>query len=436
MTGLPNNWNIMFAETSVYRSLDINKASVLAGAPAWLEALRRDDARYLAAADAISARDDAWKYSPLASFWKKGFSPVHRAEGVISDDVRRLLIRDAYNIIVFDGQVLPQDLSLAAGMPGVSVCGGAAAAAALGSRQKYVEAVTPNDTELFLRLNRACFSDLVVIEAAPGVKFSGLIHIIHVASRPVSASFPRLFLYAGRASSVNVLQSYCAVPGLEYLSVPVADIVLEEDAAVEYAERHESSPNGFHIGSARVWQNRNSVFRSFILAGGAEIFRSNFSVMIAGEGASTEVNGLHALRGENHADSHTFLEHSVPNTRSDQLYKCVLEDESRSVFNGRVQVHREAQQTNSYQLNKNLLLSRGCRVDTKPQLEIRADDVKCTHGATIGRLNEEQLFYLQTRAIRKEAAVAMLVRGFMDDVIAKVRHPLMRGAFDQHIPKV
>jgi len=120
------------------------------------------------------------------------------------------------------------------------------------------------------------------------------------------------------------------------------------------------------------------------------------------------------------------MEHIAPNARSNQLYKCVLDDASRSVFNGKVHVHREAQQTNSYQLNKNLLLSRDCRADTKPQLEIFADDVKCTHGATIGQLSEEQLFYLTTRCLSREDAARMLVRGFMDDVLNTIKDPLMR----------
>jgi Fe-S cluster assembly protein SufD len=135
---------------------------------------------------------------------------------------------------------------------------------------------------------------------------------------------------------------------------------------------------------------------------------------------------LHDLKGDRHADSHTFIEHIAPNARSNQLYKAILGEQSRSVFNGRVLVHREAQLTNSYQLNKNLILSREARVDTKPQLEIFADDVKCTHGATIGQLDEDQVFYLATRGITKDAATAMLIRGFIDDVLAQIQDPVLK----------
>ena len=172
---------------------------------------------------------------------------------------------------------------------------------------------------------------------------------------------------------------------------------------------------------------RNSSFHSFVLTKGAKIFRNNLSVILGGEGAQAHVNGLHALKGDRHADSHTFLDHRAPNTRSDQLYKCILQDSAHSVFNGKISVRREAQLTNSYQLNKNLILSRECCVDTKPQLEINADDVKCTHGATIGQLSEEELFYLQTRGIGKDEARQMLVRGFVEDVLNKISNPGLRA---------
>jgi Fe-S cluster assembly protein SufD len=136
---------------------------------------------------------------------------------------------------------------------------------------------------------------------------------------------------------------------------------------------------------------------------------------------------VHSLRTDHHADSHTFIEHCEPNTRSDQLYKCILEDESHSVFNGRILVDPKAQLTNSYQLNKNLLLSRECRVDTKPQLEIGADDVKCTHGATIGQLNEDEIFYLETRGIKRDEARRMIIKGFIDELISRIESPFLRG---------
>jgi Fe-S cluster assembly protein SufD len=211
----------------------------------------------------------------------------------------------------------------------------------------------------------------------------------------------------------------------------VTDIRLAAEASLELLQAFTNAPEAFNVASTRVTQAQDSRFRSFQFTDGSRLFRNNLSVLLEGEGAEASVNGLHRLKDARHADSHTFVEHIAPNAKSDQLYKAILEGEAHSVFNGKILVRREAQLTNSYQLNKNLILSREARVDTKPQLEIFADDVKCSHGATIGQLDDDQLFYLAARGITRDAAMTMLIRGFVDDVVSRISDPVLRGKLIQ-----
>lgn len=393
----------------------------------WLEALRRDDAQYVDQYDLPLFNNEEWKYSSLNVLWQQAYKLVERFEGVIPDEVRALFIDGAKNIVILDGHVVGKTLmGLSDDLAGLALSSGDEAFKKLESDQAYSGAIARNDAKLFVRLNRLYFADLLAVVMPRGCEATGLVHIINVVTASDAAVFPRVLIKLEQGAQLNVLQTYRSLANGEHFNAPVTDIVVEEGARLEYVEKHAYSLSLSCIASVRAWLKKDSSLKAMMLTAGAGLFRSNISVMIEGAGASAEVNGLHHLKGEAHADSHTFLDHQAPNTTSNQLYKCILQDESRSVFNGRVFVHRDAQKTNSYQLNKNLLLSRRCRVDTKPQLEIKADDVKCTHGATISQLDDEQLFYLQTRAVGREDARQMLVRGFIDDVLSKVGHPLIR----------
>jgi len=210
------------------------------------------------------------------------------------------------------------------------------------------------------------------------------------------------------------------------LSRSQVEVVLEEGARLELLRLVASGTGGFCESRLQVRQARDSSLLVFFVTKGGRGVKDHVSVALEGEGAEAFVNGLHHLAGESEAESHTFVDHVAPSTMSSQLYKSILRDKSRSVFNGRIMVRREAQLTNAYQLNKNLLLSPAARVDTKPQLEIFADDVKCSHGATIGQLDDEQMFYLQTRGIDRIAAGEMLVHGFVQDVLEQIKDPRLR----------
>jgi Fe-S cluster assembly protein SufD len=287
---------------------------------------------------------------------------------------------------------------------------------------------TPNDAKEFLSLHEVFATVPLMIDIPAEVAPVGPLRLLYepVQISGPGAFFPRAVLKVGANARARVLQMFNARgAGVSYTG-DLTDIILEPGAQLDILQVFLNHADSFQISHTRVFQKKDSALRSFQLTKGSSLFRNNFSVILDDQGASADISGLHQLDGISHADSHTLIEHRAPNATSRQLYKSILDGESRSVFNGRVMVRREAQQTSSYQLNKNLLLSRGARVDTKPQLEIFADDVKCTHGATIGQLSDEQLFYLQTRGLKRDAARRMLIRGFVDDVVGQVRDPGLR----------
>jgi Fe-S cluster assembly protein SufD len=224
--------------------------------------------------------------------------------------------------------------------------------------------------------------------------------------------------------------SFCVEANAEAVIVSAAackiDIVLKEGARLEILRVASDEA----ASALKVRQAKDSSLRSFFFTRGGVAVKEDVHVALEGDGAEAFINGLHYLASEATAQSIVHVEHIAPRTTSDQLYKSILRDKARSVFNGRIIVRREAQLTNAYQLNKNLLLSSEARVDTKPELEIFADDVKCSHGAATGQLDEDQLFYLQTRGIDKPAAAQMLVHGFVEDVLDRIKNPALRQEID------
>ncbi len=217
------------------------------------------------------------------------------------------------------------------------------------------------------------------------------------------------------------------------LSNSAIEVILEDGAKFELLRVAEEGPGGSCESTLTVRQSRDSVLRSFYLTRGGRMVKDNLYVTVNGEGAASFINGLHVLSGDSQAESRTHIEHTAPSTTSHQLYKSIVRDKAHSIFFGRILVRREAQLTQAYQLNKNLILGPEGRVNTKPQLEIFADDVKCSHGAAIGQMDEDQIFYLQARGIDREAAASLLVQGFIQDVLSQISHTALRAEVGRHL---
>lgn len=383
-----------------------------------------------------TVKHEEWKYSDLSLLAKRSFGMVSKQPGYLPEGARPYFRDKMVNLVFCNGVFSRNHSDLSRLPPGLTISTAHDAVAQARRLKPYFNGKTGNDPLLFLALNQALAKDCVLLDAEKGSSVNKPVHILHIIDGVTErmAFFPKLFIRLAPFAKLGVLETFVSLNSGEYLSNPVTEGLIEENASLSHVQAHVHSKDAFHIGSTRVWVKKDGHLNSFVATSGARVFRSHVNAILEGEGAEATLNGLHALKDERHADSHTFIHHMAPNAHSNQLYKCILDGESHSVFNGKVKVDQKAQLTNSYQLNKNLLLSRDCHADTKPELMINADDVKCTHGATIGQLNDEEIFYLETRGIARSDAARMLTRGFVDDVVNRITNPLARSAVSELIP--
>jgi len=231
---------------------------------------------------------------------------------------------------------------------------------------------------------------------------------------------PRNFIIAETNSHANIISEYIGKNGSEYFTNILTDISLEENSNITYFKLQKESDTAFHVDRTEIIQKDSSVLNHFSLSFGSKIARNDINVKLDGENIESHLYGLYLGNKEQHIDNHTFINHIKPNCLSNEMYKGILDDKAHGVFSGKILVDRIAQKTNSYQSNKAVLLSEDAGVDAKPQLEIYADDVKCTHGATVGKLDEQAYFYIRSRGVPAESARSMLIRAFIDDVVSLI----------------
>ena len=274
----------------------------------------------------------------------------------------------------------------------------------------------------FVALNTALFADGVVVTVDAGVDAAVPLHIVHVAlpGAAPAAIHARTLVIAKDGSQVTVVESFVALSAGTYLTNAVTEILAQQDARVTHIKIQSEGPEGWHVATVAGHQARGARILSYNVSLGAALARNDIGSRLDGPGAECRLYGFYLVDGEQHVDNHTWLDHASPNCPSWEMYKGLLAGRSRAVFNGRIVVREGAQKTDAKQSNKNLILGDEAIVYTRPQLVIHANDVKCTHGATIGRLDEESLFYLRTRGIGKDEARNVLIRAFADDVIDKI----------------
>jgi len=405
---------------------------------AWLKAFRQKSFDQWATMAMPTQRDEEWKYLSLADVVNRRFQIATRHQLVEDKQFANYRDKNDINIVLVNG-VLWGELSDLKILPlGLTISPlNAALAHPHAEIQDTISKLTPNDTKAFLWMNQALFLDGVYIQVAKNAVIEPLVHIIHVTSgvAPDTIVFPRTFISVGEGAQVNILESYIGFEPVPYLSNAVTDMRIAENAVVGYCRAQAESHQAIHIGTTRIWQEKASSLDSFSFNHGGTLTRNNLSILIKGEGTNTIMNGLYGLDGNQQVDNHTLLDIQFPNCTAYQLYKGLLNGASRAIFNGKIYVHAIAQKTNAYQLNKHLLLGKQARVDTKPQLEIFADDVKCTHGATIGQLSQDEIFYLQSRCIPAQMAIQLLSKGFIDDILNTIKNDSIRGKLSRLLLK-
>lgn len=396
-------------------------------APAWLKKIRRENWERFTRLGVPAVSDEEWKYTNITPLTRHRFNLTAAPAKVDEAQLNRLLNKNEINLVFINGVFCEKYSTQKKSLSGLTVL---TLSEALQKNAQDIESIvnkfsghTPTS---FTALNNAISTEGVFIKLDKKTVLSELIHIVHLTTSEAMVT-PRTFISLAESSEATVLESHLGFEeNTVYFSNALTDIVISPNAVLNYCKAQSESRQAFHIGATRVWQERDSNFIGFSLTTGGAITRNNMDVILDGEGINSTLNGLYSVAGQQHVDNHTVVDHRVPNCVSNQLYKGILNGSARAVFNGKIFVQPIAQKTNSYQLNKNLLLGKDCRVDTKPQLEIGADDVKCTHGATIGQLNEDEIFYLQTRCIGRKDAIRMLSHGFVDDIINKIASSSIR----------
>jgi len=411
--------------TSIIEDLEKFNQTLPGDQPDWLNQIRSNGLSVVNKTGLPSTKDEEWKYTNLSKLANNTYVIAQKSELENLDQFNSIYEASDINVVFING-IFSTSLSNIDPLPqGVSI---KTISDALKENEhdikKHLTYYDYDQDTTFIALNNALLRDGLYIHIKKGAVTEKLIHIIHVTKNSKEIfSAPRTLVSCEESSEVTILESHLSLSDDHvYWTNPLTDIFLNENATLHYTKAQKESTSAYHIGNTRVWQERNSNFDGFSFMTGGSIIRNNLDIVLNGEGANTTLNGLYSIFGKQHVDNHTSVDHRQPNCTSNQLYKGILNNASRAVFNGKIFVKPIAQKTNSYQLNKNLLIGKGCQIDTKPQLEIFADDVKCTHGATIGQLNEDEMFYLQTRCIDRKKAVKILSRGFVDDLINMIRN--------------
>jgi Fe-S cluster assembly protein SufD len=299
--------------------------------------------------------------------------------------------------------------------------------------QKIGTIVTDADAHAFTMLNTAFMPDGVVIHVPKDVTLQQPLHVLFItdAHAAKTVMYPRNLIVLDRNARATVLESYVALGDAAYFTNAVTEVSVGEGATLEHYKVQREGRRAFHVGTIEARQERDSHYVSFSFSTGGSLSRTNIYTTLAGEGCGSTLNGLYMLDGEQHCDHQTKIEHAQPNCFSREVYKGVLDGRSHGVFNGKVYVQPIAQKTDGKQTNNTLLLSKEAQVDTKPQLEIFADDVKCTHGATVGRIDENALFYMKSRGVDAETARRLLIYAFAADVLETIELQAVREGLER-----
>jgi len=272
---------------------------------------------------------------------------------------------------------------------------------------------------------------LITVPDRTTIKKPILIYHLHDAREQQVVTASRNLFVVGKNSDVTVIEKYDSIGTFNHFSNTVTEVVVHEHAHIDLYSLQNDAGNRYHVGLTRVHQSDASLVNTFTFTLAGKLIRNNLQLCLDGEGIESHMFGLYLVDGDTIADNHTVADHRKPNSFSNEIYKGIMDDNSKGVFNGKIYVRPQAQKTNAFQANKNILLSDKATVNTKPQLEIWADDVKCSHGCTTGQLDEEAMFYLQTRGIHKETARAMMLYAFAIEVLNNVKHPELKSYIDR-----
>lgn len=412
--------NITYPSGSL-RHLAANKS----GEPAWAERIRQRGLELHEVMALPTPKHEDWKYTPLREISEKSWhvsDPVIGFSGSTGFD-----FDPAARITLLNGR-----LDSNPDIEGLEIVD-------LGDLDdvpdwvgEHLGAYSSGDAHTFASLNSASFVGGVAIRVQKGAKIGGVVELLHVGSGAGSVSFPRILIVAEEDSQANFCEHYISSDA-GCFTVPVTEVTVAQGADIEHVRVQRESQEAYHIGLWAARQDTTSEYRAYNIAFGGKLARVDHDIWIGGEDCITRLDGVVVATGDQLIDNHTRLDHAVPNCNSFEIYKQIVDDNATVVFNGKIFVHQDAQKTDAKQTNQALLLSPNATINSKPQLEIFADDVKCTHGATVGSIEDVPLFYMMTRGIPREQAQQLLVYAFAAEVMELVADEKLKAALIENL---
>jgi Fe-S cluster assembly protein SufD len=413
--------------------------------PSWVREARERGIAQFERLGFPTTRLEDWKFTSVAPITERRFSLAGGVERMSPATVSSFALPSLATIAVcVNGRFAPR-LSSLNGLPeGVRVLG---LEQTLASEPELVEShltkiagLAAIEQHAFAALNTAFLQDGIVIMVPPRLVVETPIQVLFFsapANGSPAVSHPRLLIVAGESSQVRIVERYAGTGGPSF-SNAVTEVALAPNAVVDHYKLQEEAADAFHIGVMHLRADRHSNFSSHSLAFGGALVRNDVVAVLDGEGIDCTLNGLYLARGRQLIDNHTTIDHAKPHCGSHEIYKGILGEQARAVFNGKIVVRPDAQKTDAKQTNKALLLSDDAQINTKPQLEIFANDVKCTHGAAIGQLDEDAMFYLRSRGLGFSEARGMLIHAFAGDILSRIKiAPLrehLQGALSERLP--
>ncbi len=410
------------------------------GGPRWLQDMRDRAAARFAALGFPTVRDEDWRFTPIGPIASTDFTPAGadapRATDAELDDY---LYSDATHRIVIVNGRFSAELSRSGGLPAGVRAGSLASAVTEEADvvQRYLGQLAAFNTRAFVALNTALAADGAYVYIPDGVVLDAPLHILFVttgsgSSTPLMSS-ARALIVAGDRSESRIVETYVGPRGSVYFTNAVTEIFAGEQAVIDHYKVQQESLDAFHIAGMNIHAARSSNVSSHSFSLGGKLVRNDVIALLDGEGAECTLNGLYVADGERLIDNHTTIDHAKAHCPSHEIYKGILGGRARAVFNGKILVRQDAQKTDAKQTNRALLLSDDASINTKPQLEIFADDVKCTHGAAIGQLDEDAIFYLRARGLTYFEARDMLIHAFAGDILNRVKIEPLRVALEAEL---
>jgi Fe-S cluster assembly protein SufD len=410
-------------------------------APAWLKEIREGAIARFVELGFPTMKQEEWRFTSVAPIAEAGFTLAHGAPSPLSTarDIERLSLGTGPCVVFVDGSHAPE-LSTATSLPDGVRAGSLAAELRKRSADELIRTHLAHHARwqesAFTALNTAFVADGAFVYVPAHVVLERPLELLFLstgraaADRPM-VTHPRNLIVLERGAQATIIESYAGVADTVYWTNAVTEVVTGEGAHVELYRVQRESPRSFQVATTHSRQERDSYLGLHVITLGGALARHDIVTVLAGRGAELILNGLYLLEDAQHADHHTVIDHAQPQCASHEFFNGVLAARAHGVFNGRIVVRPGAQRTDSKQTNNNLLLSTEARADSQPQLEIYADDVKCTHGSTVGPIDQTQLYYLRSRGLSPEAAERILTYGFGAEIIGRMRHPGVRDRLDR-----